>query len=228
MFLEGDTAGELMFYGRGAGGEPTASAVLGDVIDAASNLRRGGGAGFGHLVPARLRPMDDLVSEYYLTVQVADRHGVLARVAGVFGDHGVSIRSMEQEGLGADRAVSRLHHPRGREARPAGHRARALSSSTWSSSIGSLLRVVGERTEPGRSEAASTPATRTASSTPHAVRRRCWTSADVLLAGARRRRWALRARRWPDAGGRSCGPGAAARTSALATEVMWPYVDGSF
>ena len=73
VFVEGDAVGELMFYGRGAGGGPTASAVLGDLIDAAVNLRRGSHATVGALARARIRPIDDVTSAYYLNLEVADR-----------------------------------------------------------------------------------------------------------------------------------------------------------
>ena len=99
VFIEGSRVGDLMFYGRGAGGDPTASAVLGDVIDAAANLQRGTHAGIGTFGDAKIRPIDALESEYYINLQVVDQPGVLAAVAGVFGEHDVSIRSMEQEGL---------------------------------------------------------------------------------------------------------------------------------
>ncbi|MEZ5380342.1 MAG: homoserine dehydrogenase [Microthrixaceae bacterium] len=110
VFVEGDVVGNLMFYGRGAGGAPTASAVLGDVIDAAANLSRGSHASVGHLAKARLRNVDDLSSPYYINVEVRDQPGVLASVASVFGDHGVSIRSMEQEGLGEDARIIFITH----------------------------------------------------------------------------------------------------------------------
>ena len=100
VFIEGDAVGELMLYGRGAGGRPTASAVLGDLIDAAGNRCRGTWTPIGALGEALICPIDDLVSEYYINMEVLDRPGVLAAVAGVFGRHRVSIRSMEQEGLG--------------------------------------------------------------------------------------------------------------------------------
>ncbi|MEY2570701.1 MAG: homoserine dehydrogenase, partial [Acidimicrobiaceae bacterium] len=99
VFIEGDAVGNLMFYGRGAGGAPTASAVLGDLIDAASNLKRGASGRVGVLGVVPLRPIDEVRSEYYLNLEVADLPGVLAAVATVFAEHGVSIRSMEQEGL---------------------------------------------------------------------------------------------------------------------------------
>lgn len=100
VFIEGGAVDQLMLYGRGAGGRPTASAVLGDIIDAAVNVAGGGPGRIGTLRRARIRSIDDLESAYYLGLDVADQPGVLARVATVFGEHGVSIKSMEQQGLG--------------------------------------------------------------------------------------------------------------------------------
>jgi homoserine dehydrogenase len=97
VFVEGDAVGQLMFLGRGAGGMPTASAVLGDLLDAAHNLTTGGAGRTVALRRVRVRPIDDLRSEYYLTMDVADRPGVLHAVSGVLGGHQVSIRLMEQE-----------------------------------------------------------------------------------------------------------------------------------
>ncbi len=97
VFVQGGAVGDLMFYGRGAGGDPTASAVLGDLVDAAVNRHRGAHASIGPLAPARMRPAEASSSAFYLSLQAADRPGVLAAVAGVFGEHGVSIASMEQE-----------------------------------------------------------------------------------------------------------------------------------
>ncbi len=102
VFVEGDAVGQLMFLGRGAGGMPTASAVLGDLLDASHNLTAGSA---GRTVAPRrmaITPIDDLNSAYYLTMEVEDRPGVLHAVSGVFGRHQVSIRLMEQEGLPAD------------------------------------------------------------------------------------------------------------------------------
>ena len=110
VFVEGEAAGELMLYGRGAGGLPTASAVLGDLVDAAHHLRAGTA---GRPVPrttARMHPADDLRCAWYLNIDVVDRPGVLAAVAGVFGDHAVSIRSMEQIGLGDEARLVFLTH----------------------------------------------------------------------------------------------------------------------
>lgn len=100
VFIEGDSVGELMLYGRGAGGLPTASAVLGDLIDAAGNLRKQTFASLGRLERADICPIDEMRGQYYLNTEVADRPGVLHGVSGVFARHNVSIQSMEQEGLG--------------------------------------------------------------------------------------------------------------------------------
>jgi homoserine dehydrogenase len=141
VFIEGEAVGQLMFYGRGAGGSPTASAVLGDVVDAALNLRRGSAGGVGQLRPARLRPIDDLESAFYLHLEVSDRPGVLAQVATVFGRHGVSIRSMEQEGLGEEARCTFITH----EAREADVQATLgeLRSLEAVRTVRGVLRVVG-------------------------------------------------------------------------------------
>ena len=110
VFIEGAAVGELMFYGRGAGGGPTASAVLGDLVDAAANRRRGSWASIGALPPADIVPAAELVSGFALSLEVEDRPGVLASVAGAFGRHGVSIRLMEQ-GEGARPRLVFITHP---------------------------------------------------------------------------------------------------------------------
>ena len=110
VFIEGEAVENLMFYGRGAGGFPTASAVLGDLIDASANLRKGSSATIGTLASTPIRPIDDAMCEYYLNLEVADRPGVLAAVAGVFGRHEVSIRTMEQEGLGDEARLIFITH----------------------------------------------------------------------------------------------------------------------
>jgi homoserine dehydrogenase len=102
VFVEGEAVGELMLLGRGAGGMPTASAVLGDLIDAAHNRSIGGTGRTVSLQHTAIRPIDDLTSAYYLSLVVADRPGVLHAVSGVLGDHRVSVRSMEQEACGGE------------------------------------------------------------------------------------------------------------------------------
>ena len=110
VFIEGDNAGELMLYGQGAGGKPTASAVLGDLIDAAHHLRTGAPARFVARLRPTFRPTDELRCAWYLNIDVVDRPGVLAAVAQLFGDNGVSIRSMEQVGLGDEARLIFLTH----------------------------------------------------------------------------------------------------------------------
>ena len=100
VFVEAEAAGELMFYGRGAGGQPTASAVLGDVITVARH-RVAGGRGPGESAYADLpvRPMGQVRTRYHISLDVADRPGVLAQVAQVFAAHQVSIETVRQQQL---------------------------------------------------------------------------------------------------------------------------------
>ena len=140
VFVEGGAAGSLMFYGRGAGGQPTASAVLGDVIDAALNLTRGTHSSLGTFAKAQIRPIDSTMSEYLLGLEVADEPGVLHAVTGVLADHGVSIRAAEQEGLGPDaRLVFITHRAQESAVQAIVQQLRELPSVR---SVGSLLRVI--------------------------------------------------------------------------------------
>ncbi len=111
VFVEGEAVGELMFFGRGAGGKPTASAVLGDLLDAAHSLRGGAPGRLPQPDRARIRPFEEMASPYYVSLLVRDQPGVLSTVAGVFGAHRVSIRSMEQEGApGGDARIDFITH----------------------------------------------------------------------------------------------------------------------
>jgi len=141
VFVEGAAAGDLMFYGRGAGGEPTASAVLGDVVDAAVNHTRGTHASIGTLGEANIRSIEDLVSEYYLRLEVMDRPGVLGSVASIFGSHEVSISSMEQYGRGDDATLLFITH----EAREHDIRTtmRELNELETVHRVGSMIRAIG-------------------------------------------------------------------------------------
>ena len=141
VFVEGDAVGQLMFYGRGAGGAPTASAVLGDVIDAAMNRAQGTHATLGAFTRARIRPIDETSAEYLLSLEVADQPGVLHAVTGVFARHGVSIRAAEQECAGAAARLVFITHV----AREAAIQAtvRELRELDVVRQVGSLLRVVG-------------------------------------------------------------------------------------
>jgi homoserine dehydrogenase len=98
VFVEAEAAGELMFYGRGAGGEPTASAILGDLVSVARN-RVGGRPGPGESAYAKLpiRPMGEIPTRYHINLDVTDRPGVLAQVAAVFAANGVSIDTVRQQ-----------------------------------------------------------------------------------------------------------------------------------
>jgi homoserine dehydrogenase len=110
VFVEGAVSGELMLYGKGAGGGPTASAVLGDLVDASRNLRAGAPAPAPKRTSTTMRAQAELRSAFYLSMDVADRPGVLAAVAKVFGDHDVSIRAMEQVGLADEARLIFLTH----------------------------------------------------------------------------------------------------------------------
>jgi len=110
VFIEGEAAGEMMVYGRGAGGTATASAVLGDVLTAAHHLREETRARAFRREKVEIRPISELRTQYYLTLDVMDRPGVLASVAHVFGEHHVSIRSMEQVGLGGEARLVFITH----------------------------------------------------------------------------------------------------------------------
>jgi len=97
VFVEAENAGELMFYGPGAGGAPTASAVMGDVMSIATRKLRGG-PGRTHTARRNLQSLDvgAATTRYMVVVRAADASGVLAKVAGTFADHQVSIKSMNQ------------------------------------------------------------------------------------------------------------------------------------
>ncbi|HEV2778296.1 MAG TPA: homoserine dehydrogenase [Actinophytocola sp.] len=111
VFVEADAAGQLMFYGRGAGGAPTASAVLGDLVAVARN-RVAGGRGPRESAYAALpiRPIDRASTRYHVSLDVADRAGVLSAVASVFAEHDVSIAAVRQEGRGADASLVIVTH----------------------------------------------------------------------------------------------------------------------
>jgi homoserine dehydrogenase len=97
VFVDAAAAGPLMFYGKGAGGDPTASAVLGDIV-AVARHRVGGGRGPGESAYADLPvlEMGQTLTRYHISLDVADRPGVLAEVAAVFAQHGVSIETVRQ------------------------------------------------------------------------------------------------------------------------------------
>ena len=147
VFIEGERVGPLMLYGQGAGGDPTATSVVGDVIDLARS-RAGRGpepgapttrtrAGTG---APRIRPIDDLASQYYLLLDAADRPGVLAAVATVFAAHEVSIKSVWQEGRGEEAQIVLITHQA--LERDLAACARDLAALDTVRSVRSVIRVV--------------------------------------------------------------------------------------
>jgi homoserine dehydrogenase len=111
VFVEGPKIGELMFYGRGAGGDPTATAVVGDLVSVARNLLAGArGVGCTCFHERTIRPMSEMEGQYYLLLHVEDRPGVLAEISDVFGRELVSIKSVWQEGVGADAQLVFITH----------------------------------------------------------------------------------------------------------------------
>jgi homoserine dehydrogenase len=113
VYIEGERVGPLMLFGRGAGGDPTATSVVGDVIELAR--RRVAGAAIASPAPAehasrRIRPLEDVDAQYYILMRVADRPGVLAAIALVFTDHLVSIKSVWQEGHDEEAQIVLITH----------------------------------------------------------------------------------------------------------------------
>ena len=103
VFVEAESAGQLMFYGRGAGGDPTASAVLGDVVAVARHKAFGGrGPGESAYAELPILPMGLAMTRYHIRLDVADRPGVLAQVALAFAEHNVSIETVRQQLLSPD------------------------------------------------------------------------------------------------------------------------------
>ena len=140
VFVEGDGVDQLMFYGRGAGGHPTAAMMVGDTIDAAINVVAGTHRDLGALAPAAIKPVSELVSAFYVSLDARDEPGALASIAAAFGNRGVSIRSMEQEGLGDQARLVFITH----EAVEADLRATLadLNGIDVVKNVGQVLRVV--------------------------------------------------------------------------------------
>ncbi len=143
VFVESDAAGQLMFYGPGAGGAPTASAVVGDIVAVGRN-RMSGGHGPRESAYAALPvlPVDVSLTRYYIAMDLTDKAGVLASVAAVFAEHDVSIESLRQEGHGDDASLEIVTHD-ALESALAGtcSSLRGLDSVRQ---ITSIMRVVGE------------------------------------------------------------------------------------
>ena len=143
VFVEAEAAGQLMFYGRGAGGAPTASAVLGDLVAVARNRLSGSRAvSESAYADLRIRPMGEALTRYHISLDVADRAGVLAAVAGVFARHDVSIATVRQSGRGADAILVIVTHMAPDAALAA--TVDELRGLDIVRSIASVLRVEGE------------------------------------------------------------------------------------
>jgi homoserine dehydrogenase len=111
VFVESEAAGQLMFYGPGAGGAPTASAVLGDLVTVARNHRQGTrGMGESAYADRAVLPMGETRTRYHVAIDVDDRAGVLAAVATAFSGHGVSIQTVRQEGRDDDAQLVVVSH----------------------------------------------------------------------------------------------------------------------
>jgi len=143
VFVEGPHIGELMFYGRGAGGDATATAVVGDLVSVARNLQSGArGVGCTCFHERTIRPMSEMEGQYYILTSVEDRPGVLAEIAGVFGRNRVSLKSMWQEGMGEEaRLVFVTHRAREGAFQDAAAQIRELASVR---EVRSILRVEAE------------------------------------------------------------------------------------
>jgi homoserine dehydrogenase len=111
VFVESRSAGKLMFYGPGAGGSPTASAVLGDLVTVARNRVRGAvGPGESSYAARPVTSIGGVTTRYHLSLEVADVAGVLAAIAQVFAEHDVSIQTVRQNGRGADAQLVIVTH----------------------------------------------------------------------------------------------------------------------
>jgi homoserine dehydrogenase len=146
VFVESDAAGQLMFYGPGAGGAPTAGAVLGDLVTVARNrLNDVRGTGESAYAQCEVLPMGQTRTRYHVAIDVDDRAGVLAAVAHVFAEHGVSIQTVRQEGHGDDAQLVVVSH-RALDADLAATVADLLEMEQVHD-VSSVMRVEGEEGE---------------------------------------------------------------------------------
>jgi homoserine dehydrogenase len=143
VFVEARSAGRLMFYGAGAGGTPTASAVLGDIVAVARNRLAGTrGPELSTYAELPVLPMGDTLTRYHVSLDVADKPGVLAPVAEAFARHGVSIQAVRQTSRGEDALLIIVTH----EARDADLAATIseLKALPVVRAVASVMRVEGE------------------------------------------------------------------------------------
>jgi homoserine dehydrogenase len=143
VFVEGAKVGQLMFYGPGAGGDATATSVIGDLVRVARNLAFGGRAiGCTCVLDRAIRPMNATTGQYYLNLHVEDRPGVLAEIAEAFAHNGVSIERVWQEGFAEEATLVFITH---RAQEGAFQKTVAeLRDRSSVRAVASLLRVEGE------------------------------------------------------------------------------------
>lgn len=111
VFVIGESVGELMFYGQGAGSLPTATAILGDVVNIARDLGRPASLSRSYWLRAgEVMPIEDVTTRFYMVLKVVDRPGVLAKIAGVFGENRVSLESVVQKGIGDQAQIVLITH----------------------------------------------------------------------------------------------------------------------
>jgi homoserine dehydrogenase len=146
VFVEAESAGRLMFYGAGAGGGPSASAVLGDLVVVGRNRLAGiRGPDAPAYAELPVLPMEQTLTRYHVALDVADRPGVLAPVAEAFARHNVSIKAVRQEGRGAEAYLVIVTHT-ARESALAATVAE-LSAMAAVRAVDSVMRVEGEDEE---------------------------------------------------------------------------------
>ena len=142
VFVESESAGAMMFYGRGAGGAPTASAILGDLVAVARHRVSGGlGPRESDYADLAIAPMGSTKTRYLIRLDVADRPGVLAAVAQTFSKHDVSIQTVRQTGRGDNAELIVMTHKATDSSLAA--TVADLSSLDAVKDIASVLRVEG-------------------------------------------------------------------------------------
>jgi len=143
VFIESASAGQMMFYGRGAGGEPTASAILGDLVAVARNKLAGGsGPAESDYADRKIVKIGDTKTRYLIRLNVADKPGVLESVAHVFASHKVSIQTVRQSGAGDKAELVVMTHISKESALSA--TVKDLSKLDSVTDVASVIRVEGE------------------------------------------------------------------------------------
>jgi homoserine dehydrogenase len=149
VFVEAKSAGELMFYGRGAGGAPTASAILGDLVAIARHISFGGvGSRESDYADLAIASIGQIPTRYLIRLDVADRPGVLAGVAQTFAAHGVSIQTVRQSGRGDDAELVIMTHTA--SDKDLATTVKDLAGQEIVKSVESVLRVEGNEVEGSR------------------------------------------------------------------------------